>query len=91
MEAEVEHAGNTSRERRFYLSPLPLDAELFARAIREHWHVENRLHWMLDIVFHEGLSRPRSGQGLQNMATVRHPALNLLRRAKDDHSLKVRR
>ena len=91
VETEVERAGRTSRERRFYLSSLPLDAELFARAVREHWHIENRLHWVLDVVFHEDLSRLRSGQGPQNMATIRHVALNLLRGANDKHSLKVRR
>lgn len=91
VETEVERAGKTSRERRFYLSSLPLGAELFARAVREHWHIENRLHWVLDVVFHEDLSRLRSGNGPQNMATVRHITLNLLRGAKDKHSLKVRR
>lgn len=91
VEAEVERGGKTSRERRFYLSSLPLDAELFARAVREHWHIENRLHWVLDVVLHEDLSRLRSGNGPHNMATVRHITLNLLRGAKDKHSLKVRR
>ena len=60
-------------------------------AVRCHWHVENRLHWVLDVVFHEDLSRLRSGAGPQNMATVRHMAMNLLRVPKDNHSLKVRR
>ena len=91
VEAEVERAGTTSLERRYYLSSLPLDARLFARAVRCHWHVENRLHWVLDVVFHEDLSRLRSGMGPQNMATVRHMAMNLLRGPKDKHSLKVRR
>jgi len=91
VEAEVERDGKTSRERRYYLCSLPLDARLFARAVRCHWHIENRLHWVLDVVFHEDLSRLRSGCGPQNMATVRHIALNLLRGATDKHSLKVRR
>ncbi|MBA3687142.1 MAG: ISAs1 family transposase, partial [Planctomycetes bacterium] len=91
VEAEVERGGSISRERRYYLSSLPLDARLFARAVRCHWHVENRLHWVLDVVFHEDLSRLRSGSGPQNMATVRHMAMNLIRGAKDKHSLKVRR
>ena len=60
-------------------------------AVRCHWHVENRLHWVLDVVFHEDLSRLRSGAGPQNMATVRHLAMNLLRTPEDKHSLKVRR
>lgn len=96
VEAEVERKGaaadgSVSRERRYYLSSLPLDARLFARAVRCHWHVENRLHWVLDVVFHDDLSRLRSGSGPQNMATVRHMALNLLRGARDKHSLKLRR
>lgn len=91
VEAEVERNGSTSTERRFYPSSLPLDAKLFACAVRCHWHVENRLHWVLDVVFHEDLSRLRSGAGPQNMATVRHMTMNLLRGPKDKHSLKVRR
>ena len=57
VEAEVERGGKTTRERRFYLSSLALDATLFAHAVRSHWHIENRLHWVLDVVFHEDLSR----------------------------------
>lgn len=91
VEAEVERNGSTSCERRYYLSSMPLDAKLFAHAVRCHWHVENRLHWVLDVVFHEDLSRLRSGAGPQNMATVRHMAMNLLRTPSDKHSLKVRR
>ena len=91
VEAEVERNGSTSTERRYYLSSMPLDAKLLAYAVRCHWHVENRLHWVLDVVFHEDLSRLRSGAGPQNMATVRHMAINLLRLPRDKHSLKVRR
>jgi predicted transposase YbfD/YdcC len=91
VEAEVERDRKTSRERRFYLSSLKLDARLFAHAVRCHWHIENRLHWVLDVVFHEDLNRLRSGHGPQNMATIRHMAMNLLRAATDKHSLKVRR
>jgi predicted transposase YbfD/YdcC len=91
VEAEVERNGGISREQRCYLSSMPLDAKLFAHAVRCHWHVENCLHWVLDVVFHDDLSRLRSGAGPQNMATVRHMAMNLLRAPKDKHSLKVRR
>ena len=51
----------------------------------------NSPDWVLDVVFHEDLSRLRSGTGPQNMATVRHMAMNLLQGPKDKHSLKVRR
>jgi hypothetical protein len=51
----------------------------------------NRLHWVLDVVFHDNLARLRSGNGPQNMAVVKHMAMNLVRNPKDKHSLKVRR
>ena len=52
---------------------------LFARAVRAHWGIENRLHWVLDVVFHDDLARLRTGHGPENMATVRHMAVNLVR------------
>lgn len=91
VEAEVESAGRTSRTRRYYLSSAPLDAKTFARAVRAHWGVENRLHWVLDVVFHDDLSRLRTGHGPQNMAIVKHMALNLLNKTARTDSLKTRR
>jgi len=87
----VERDGTSGLERRYYLSSMPLDAKLFAYAVRCHWHIENRLHWVLDVVFHEDFSRLRSGAGRQNIATVCHGAMNLLRGPKDKHSLKVQK
>lgn len=91
VEAEVERDGKTSRERRYFLSSACLDVRLFARAVRCHWHIENRLHWVLDVVFHDDLSRLRSGFGPRNMAVVKHMAMNLIRKAPGRHSLTVRR
>ena len=56
-----------------------------------HWAVENRLHWVLDVIFREDLARFRTGDGPQNMAIIRHTTLNLLSRAKPTTSLKNRR
>ena len=53
--------------------------------------MENRLHWVLDVVFHDDLARLRSGQGPANMAIVKHTAMNLLTQAKPITSLKIRR
>jgi len=47
-------------------------------ATRTHWHVENKLHWVLDVAFDEDQSRIRSGHAPANMATVRRLALSLL-------------
>ena len=68
-----------SKESRYYISSLPGNAEQLLYAIREHWGIENSLHWVLDIAFREDESRVRKGHGPENLATMRHMALNLLR------------
>lgn len=91
VEATTEHNGKTRHEKRYYISSADLDAKSFAAAVRAHWGIENRLHWVLDVVFHDDLARLRSGNGPQNMAVVKHMAMNLIRHPKDGHSLKNRR
>jgi len=91
VDSEVERNGTVERQTRYYLCSARLDAETFARAVRAHWGVENRLHWVLDVVFREDLARLRTGNGPQNMAIIRHCALNLLSQAKPSTSLKNRR
>jgi len=72
----------TSSERRFYLSSLPLKVEVFARAVRSHWGVENKVHWIMDVCFREDQSRARSGYASENLATLRRFVLNLLKQDK---------
>jgi predicted transposase YbfD/YdcC len=91
IETEVDRNGKVERETRYYLCSLALTAPTFARAVRAHWGVENRLHWVLDVIFREDLARFRTGDGAQNMAIIRHTALNLLSQAKPTVSLKNRR
>jgi predicted transposase YbfD/YdcC len=91
VESRVERGGAVARERRFYLSSAKLDAEVFALAVRAHWGVENRLHWTLDVVFHDDLARLRTDNGPRNMAVIKHMTMNLIRNPKDKHSLKNRR
>jgi predicted transposase YbfD/YdcC len=91
IQTRVERAGEIEYERRYYLSSAKLDAKTFAQAVRAHWGIENRLHWVLDVVFHDDLARLRTGHGPQNMAIVKHMAMNLVRNPNDKHSLKVRR
>jgi predicted transposase YbfD/YdcC len=91
VERQTERGGKISHERSFYLSSAKLSASQFAYAVRAHWHVENRLHWLMDVVFHDDLMRLRSDNGPANMATVRHICLNLIRQIPDRASLKVRR
>jgi predicted transposase YbfD/YdcC len=91
VESETQRGGKIERERRYYLGSAELEAETFARAVRAHWGIENRLHWILDVVFHDDLARLRSGHGPENMGVVKHMALNLLQQAKPATSLKSRR
>ena len=79
VEATREVNGQISRERRYYLSSLPEDAALFARAVRGHWAIENNLHWVLDVVLGEDQSRARTGFMVANLGVARRLALNLLR------------
>jgi predicted transposase YbfD/YdcC len=91
VETQVERAGRQQRERRYYFSSATLDAKAFAHAVRSHWGIENRLHWVLDVVFHDDLARLRTANGPHNMAVIKHIAMNLVRNPKDRHSLKNRR
>jgi predicted transposase YbfD/YdcC len=91
VESRIEREGKLTRERRYYLSSARLDAAAFAQAVRGHWGIENRLHWVLDVVLRDDLSRLRSGHAPENMAAIRHMATNLLHHAKPTTSLKNRR
>jgi len=79
VESHREVGGEVSIEQRLFLTSLPCDAVRFAQAVREHWGVENALHWVLEVSFREDDCRIRQGHGAQNMAVLRHMALNLLR------------
>lgn len=76
---------------RYYISSAQLTAERAAKAVRGHWLVENALHWTLDVIFNDDQSRLRKGHGANNMAIVRHFAINLVRAVNDKRSIKLRR
>jgi predicted transposase YbfD/YdcC len=82
VESHREVDGKTTVERRYYLASLPLGVETFARAVRSHWGVENKVHWIMDVCFREDQSRARAGYAAENLATLRRLALNLLKREK---------
>jgi len=69
-------------ERRYFISSLEADAESALKAVRGHWGIENELHWCLDIGFREDESRVREGTSAENLATLRHIGLNLLKQEK---------
>ena len=82
IEETCDIKGKISTERRFFISNLPPNASLIAQAVRAHWMVENNLHWTLDVVFNEDLSRVRKNHAGENMAIVRHIVINMLNKAK---------
>jgi|SRR5215475_13087195 predicted transposase YbfD/YdcC len=87
--AELKDRGRF--ETRYYVSSAALSAARAADAIRSHWAIENSLHWVLDVTFDDDQSRLRTGHGAQNMAVVRHFAINLIRTVNDNRSIRLRR
>lgn len=71
-----------SIERRYFISSLSADARIMADAIRGHWSVENKLHWVLDVSFAEDQARQRKDHSAENFSRLRRIALNLLQRDK---------
>ena len=75
----VTGSGKVETEIRYFLTSCGDDPAVLVQAIRRHWSVENALHWVLDVTFREDLSRVRHGHAPENLAILRHFALNLLR------------
>jgi predicted transposase YbfD/YdcC len=78
-------------ETAYYISSLPNKADLLLLCSRAHWSVENSLHWVLDVTFREDESRVRVGNAPQNLAVLRHLALNILKKDTSKGSLKQKR
>lgn len=87
-ERTVLSTSKSSTETAYYISSAPtLDAKTAAHRIRRHWAVENELHWVLDMAFREDEARHRAGHVAKNFTTLRHFALNLLKRFPDRHGV----
>ncbi len=85
IESERTLNGITTIEHRFYItSDKNKSADEFITSTRDHWHVENKLHWVLDVAFREDESRLRKGHGAENFSILRRISLNLLTKEKTE-------
>jgi predicted transposase YbfD/YdcC len=91
VQRERRFMDKVERETAYYISSLPPQAPLLLKAIRCHWGIENSFHWVLDMIFGEDASRIRNGDSPQNMAVLRHLALNILKNDKSKGSLRQKR
>jgi predicted transposase YbfD/YdcC len=80
VESRREVGETVQIDTRYFLTSLPAQGVRFAHAVRQHWGIENSLHWVLDVSFDEDACRIRKDKGAQTFSILRHIALNLLRR-----------
>jgi predicted transposase YbfD/YdcC len=83
-----ETATKTTAETAYYLLSTPLSPERFNAVVRSHWGVENSLHWRLDVVMNEDQDRTRLGHGPENLAVLRHMAINAMQQEGSKGSLR---
>jgi predicted transposase YbfD/YdcC len=91
VQRERRLADKIQQETAYYMSSLAADAQKILSATRQHWSIENSLHWVMDVTFREDDMRIRQGNSPQNMAVLRHIALNILKKDKSKGSLRQKR
>jgi predicted transposase YbfD/YdcC len=91
VESSREIGGKTEQETRYYITSLVLLAHLLGPVVRSHWSIENRLHWIMDMVFRDDECRVRTDHAPANFAAIKHMAQNLLRNAPGKSSLRSTR
>jgi len=91
VQRERRQGEKVQEETAFFISSLSNDAKTILNATRQHWAIENSLHWVLDVTFREDDSRIRAGNSPQNMTVLRHLALNILKNDKSKGSIRNKR
>jgi len=82
---------DTTSEIRFFIGSKKAKARYYAKGLRNHWRVENNLHWRLDVVFGEDDGRVQQRNAAANLAVVRRLALNLVKHEKSEMSVAKKR
>jgi predicted transposase YbfD/YdcC len=75
--------GQQQMGRRYFISSLKPKVKVLAQAVRDHWKIENELHWVLDVTFREDRSRARAANSQANLGVLRRVALSLLKNTAD--------
>lgn len=83
--------GKAETETRLYITSLLLSATQIGLMVRDHWAIENSLHWVMDMIFRDDECRVRTDHAPANFTTIKHMAHNLLRKAPGKDSLRLRR
>ena len=91
VESTREIGAKIEQETRFYIASLASPADQLGPVIRSHWAVENSLHWVMDMVFRDDDCRVRTDHAPANFTTLKHMALNLIRKAPGKDSLRLKR
>jgi predicted transposase YbfD/YdcC len=91
IRAQRTRNGESSSETRYFISSLAADARQLAEAVRAHWGIENRLHWVLDMTFREDESRIRKDNAPHNASILKHMALNMLKKTPSKRSIRLKR
>jgi predicted transposase YbfD/YdcC len=91
VESQREIEGKVTQETRFYITSLVLLANVIGPMIRDHWAIENGLHWIMDMVFRDDESRVRTEHAPANFTTLKHMAQNLIKKAPGKDSQRLKR
>lgn len=83
--------GKTTSELRFFIGSRKAKAKAYGQALRNHWGIENNLHWQLDVSFNEDKNRVSKRHGAENLALLRRLALSLLKQHPDKRSIACKR
>jgi predicted transposase YbfD/YdcC len=91
VDSTRQFVDKTETETRLYLTSTSTPAQLAGPMVRDHWAIENSLHWVLDCTFHDDQCRIRTQNAPANFATLSHIAHNLYRRPPGKDSVRLRR
>ena len=88
---ERQIGSQLEQKTRYFISSRPAQAQQFGQRVRSHWHIENKLHWRLDVILDEDAAHIRANHGPENMAVLRHMAINLLKHEPSKISIQSKR